>query len=212
MITLENVKASYGNDTVFENISLIINEGDFYGIVGPSGVGKSTLLRIIAGLLEPKEGIVKIDNQKLFANTKISKEEKKKATKDIGYIFQDFALFENLSVWDNMAIVQKEKDNEQIVNLLNQFKIYDRKYAYPDNLSGGQKQRLAIARSLILNPKILLIDEATSSLDNELAYEFMDYMKELNDEGITIVMISHEIELVEKYCKEIYKISDEKTC
>ena len=125
-------------------------------------------------------------------------------TKKIGYIFQDFSLFPNMTVWKNLEIVQKEKDSKQIEDLLNQFGIYERKDAYPDELSGGQKQRVAIARALVLKPQILLIDEATSSLDFELTEEFMNHMTQLNKNGITMVFITHEIALVDQYCSRKY--------
>lgn len=194
MIQIENLEARYGKDIVFSNLNLEIPTASFFGIVGPSGIGKSTLLRMIAGLNIPTQGSIIIDNNK-------------ETSKDIGYIFQDFALFQNLSVWDNMAIVQKVKDENQIFELLTRFDILDRKDAYPNTLSGGQKQRLAIARALILKPKILLIDEPTASLDDKLTLEFMDYMKELNKQGLTIVLISHEMDLVNTYCTEVYTMN-----
>ncbi len=203
MIQLKDIEARYGEDVIFSNLSLKIPQASFFGIVGPSGIGKSTLLRVIAGLHSPSKGEIIINNQSFFPNTK---QARKNIAKDMGYIFQDFGLFQNLSVWDNMAVVQKDKDVIQIENLLKQFDIYDRKDAYPSKLSGGQKQRLAIARALLLNPKILLIDEATSSLDEKLTSEFMEYMKKLNSKGLTIVLITHEMELVNQYCTDVYKL------
>lgn len=205
MIRLKNIEAKYGDDIVFTDLNLEIKDQSFYGIVGPSGVGKSTLLRLIAGLLEPAKGTIDINDASFFPNTK---ENRRKIATDIGYIFQDFALFLNLSVWDNMAVVQKIKDSKQIEKLLKQFDIYERKDAFPDQLSGGQKQRLAIARALILNPKILLIDEATSSLDAVLTKQFMDYMTKLNQSGITIILITHELDLVEKYCTDVFTLDN----
>lgn len=203
MISLQNIEARYGDDIIFKDFNLTIPKQSFYGIVGPSGVGKSTLLRIIAGLLEPSKGEVIIEEDTFYPNTK---EAKKEISKKIGYIFQDFALFSNLSVWDNMRVVQTKKDDAKITSLLKQFEIYERKDAYPNELSGGQKQRLAIARALMLNPEILLIDEATASLDEKLTQQFMEYMVKLNQEGMTIILITHELNLVDTYCTEVYTL------
>ena len=205
MIELKNINVDYGTNRILSNLSLEVNKGDFLGIVGPSGIGKSTLLRVIAGLLKPTSGDVVIDSDYLVKDgTSVSKKEHMAITKKIGYIFQDFSLFPNMTVWNNLEIVQKEKDSKQIEDLLNQFGIYERKDAYPDELSGGQKQRVAIARALVLNPQILLIDEATSSLDFELTEEFMNHMTLLNENGITMVFITHEIALVDQYCSRKY--------
>ncbi len=205
MIRCENLTGQYGDDIIFSNLSLDIPTQSFFGIVGESGVGKSTLLRMLAGLHAPTEGSITINNQTFHPSTK---DKKQSIANDIGYIFQDFALFSNLTVWENMEVVQKKKDKKQIESLLKRFSIYDRKDAYPDNLSGGQKQRLAIARALILKPKILLIDEATSSLDPVLTQQFMEYMRDLNEKGLTIILITHEIDLVETYCSHCFKLEN----
>ncbi len=203
MITLNNIEASYGNNIIFTNLNLEIPTASFFGIVGPSGIGKSTLLRILAGLHDPSQGKININDKAYYPNTDKQRNIMKK---DIGYIFQDFALFQNLTVWENMAVVLDKKDDKKIEELLKRFDIYARKDAYPIKLSGGQKQRLAIARALLLNPKILLIDEATSSLDQNLTKEFMDYMQTLNKQGMTIVLITHELELVKNYCTDVFEL------
>ena len=206
MIKLNNICVNYGSNTILNTFNLRVMEGEFLGIVGPSGIGKSTLLRVIAGLLNPSSGEIWIQNELLSPSLKTK--EKQQITKKIGYIFQDFSLFPNMTVFNNLAIVQKEKDNSQIETLLKQFGIYDKKDAYPDELSGGQKQRVAIARALVLNPSILLIDEATSSLDSELTKEFMDYMTVLNKQGMTMVFITHETHLVDTYCSRKYDMKN----
>jgi len=191
MIVLENIQMAYQDRIVFDHLNLTIKEHEFVGIVGPSGSGKSTLLRLIAGLLVPNQGTITINNKKLTTKSK------KEVTKDIGYIFQDFSLFSNLTVKQNMSIVLN--DEYKITQLLTQFDIMERSNAYPDELSGGQKQRLAIARALLLDPSILLIDEATASLDQKLKHEFMSLMVALNKQGKTIIFITHEEHLVDTY-------------
>lgn len=207
MISIQNLTVSYQNETVFNNLSLNINKGDFVGIIGPSGIGKSTLLRSIAGLIKPQTGSIYLNNQPFLIDGSFTNQTPK-LQQEIGYIFQDLCLFPNLTVWENLEVVQKHRDSKQIETLLYQFDIYNQRNAYPDELSGGQKQRTSIARASILNPSVLLIDEATSALDETLTHEFMNYIQMLNQSGITILFITHQNELISGYCTKTYEFKN----
>ena len=200
MIELKDITMAYQDTIIFENLNLKINQGEFVGLVGPSGIGKSTILRLIAGLNKPTQGTVTINGKTR------NQAAKKAAPKEIGYIFQDFGLFSNLTLLENMQIVSD--DQHKIETLLKQYDIDSRKSAYPDELSGGQKQRLAISRALLLDPSILLIDEATSALDETLTQAFMEHMVKLNQEGKTILLITHDVGLVKQYNLKKVDFSD----
>lgn len=206
MISLENITLKYGNRTIIKDFNLNVKEGEFLGITGPSGIGKSTLLKSIAGLVHCDTGSILINSHYTFLNgKKVKYVSQENPTNLIGYIFQDFALFPNLSVYDNLKIVRN--DISRIQKLLKQFNLYSIKDSFPDQLSGGESQRVAIARALLLQPQILLIDEATSSLDPKLTLEFMEFMRSLNNSGITIVFVTHEVKLVEQYCTKELKLN-----
>ncbi len=184
---IENLSFSYGENKILDKISFEVKESEMLGIVGESGAGKSTLLRLLGGLIPIEEG-------------SISEQDK------IGIIFQNFNLFPHLNVLDNLSLALKvnkilpvmeiEKKAEK---LLADLGILDKKYSYVDQLSGGEKQRVAIARALMLEPKILLIDEATSNLDPKRRDEFMAILKELKEGGMSIVLVSHDHEIMEEH-------------
>lgn len=196
MIEIQNINKKY-TKTLFSNLSFSINPGDFIAFHGPSGTGKTTLLRILAGLESPDSGTLKNSFQ------------------SIGYIFQDFQLFPHLNVLENLCVAFKSLSKRERVEieksarkLLNAYDIEYLSEQYPDSLSGGEKQRVAIARCLMHTPDLILVDEATSSLDTKRTLEFMETLKELNNQGIAIVFITHDQNLESLYAKKILKIQD----
>lgn len=195
MIRFTNVSKHF-TTTIFSNLSFEIEAGEMVALSGPSGVGKTTILRMIAGLESPSEG---------FLET---------AYERVGYIFQDFQLFPHLNVFDNLCIPFKNTNRkmtsiyQKADKLLEQFGIKHTSKQFPEQLSGGERQRVAIARCLMHDPKLILIDEATSSLDAERTEAFMEQLTSLNKQGVTIVFITHDQTLERRYAQRIIKIQE----
>lgn len=205
MIEINNLYKSYGDLEVLKDINIRINEGEIYGIIGHSGGGKSTLLRCINGLETFQSGSVKVMNNEVSA---LKPKELREFRRDIGMIFQSFNLINRMSVFDNVALPLKvwKKDNikKEVERLLNIVGLLDKANVKARNLSGGQKQRVAIARALALNPKILLCDEATSSLDPKTTKEILSLLLKVNQElKITIVVVTHEMEVIREICRRV---------
>lgn len=208
MIELENVVKNFNSgkkDSVraVDNVSLKINDGDIYGIIGFSGAGKSTLVRCINLLERPDSGSVKIDGVEM---TKLKPRELYKARTKIGMIFQQFNLMPSRTVFQNVAYplkgMSKDEIKKRVSALLTLVDIPDKENFYPSELSGGQKQRVAIARALANDPTILLCDEATSALDPQTTGAILQLLKDLNKKlGLTIVVITHEMEVVKNICR-----------
>lgn len=184
---IKKLSFSYGNNQILKNLNFELKKKEMLGIVGESGAGKSTLLRLLGRLIPLEKG-------------EITEQDK------VGIIFQDFNLFPHLNVIDNLPLALKVKRKlsvETIENkakeLLNDFGILDKANFYIDELSGGEKQRVAITRALMLEPEILLIDEATSNLDPKRRDEFMFILRKLKKEGMSIVLVSHDHETMEKH-------------
>ena len=212
MIELGNIvkvfsDAGEKNVEALKNVSLTINDGDIYGIIGFSGAGKSTLVRCINLLEKPTSGTVKIDGIDITSlDAKQLREERKK----IGMIFQHFNLMPSRTVIDNIMLplkhsgLSKEEAFGRARKLLNLVELSDKEKAYPAELSGGQKQRVAIARALANNPKILLSDEATSALDPQTTHSILKLLKKLNEQlNITIVVITHEMDVIKQICNKV---------
>ncbi|CAM2959571.1 methionine ABC transporter ATP-binding protein [Helicobacter burdigaliensis] len=203
-IEIKNLSKFYGDLQVLKNINLSINKGGIFGLVGHSGAGKSTLLRTINGLETFKEGQLLIEGVEV---SKLKGKELRIFRKNIGMIFQHFSLLSRKNVYENVILPLEcwgEKiDKSKIDNLLELVGLKDKKHFYPAQLSGGQKQRVAIARSLVLNPKILLSDEATSALDPSITGAILELLSTINKElGVSIILVTHEMEVVKKICKE----------
>jgi putative ABC transport system ATP-binding protein len=186
-------------------LDLILEENCFVAIVGVSGCGKSTLLNVIAGYDKIDYGYYYFNNKDV---NKFSKKEKSKLIKNIGVIFQDFNLLEYLTVKENILLATRYMNSKKdLLKVAKKLDILDILNKYPSQLSGGQKQRVAIARCLITNKKIILADEPTGSLDKDNAIKIMEIFKKLNDEGIAIVIVTHD-ENIASRCKKIIRMEN----
>ena len=206
MIRLENVSKTFTDSNkevhAVNNVSLTINDGDIFGIIGFSGAGKSTLVRCINLLEKPTVGKVFVDDAEITA---LSGKELRKARKKIGMIFQHFNLMPSRTIFGNVAYplrgsgLSKEEIKEKVHHLLELVGISEKENAFPSQLSGGQKQRVAIARALANDPNILLCDEATSALDPQTTKSILNLLQQLNQTlGITVVVITHEMAVVKE--------------
>lgn len=196
MIKVNNLKKKFGKLEVLKDIDMKVNKGEIVAILGPSGSGKSTLLRCLNLLETPTGGDVVFDGKNILDK----KSDINKVREDIGMVFQNFNLFNNMSVMDNITLAltkvkKMDKTSAEKIGaqLLNRVGLLEKKDAFPAQLSGGQKQRIAIARALAMKPKVMLFDEPTSALDPEMVKEVLDVMKELANEGMTMVVVTHEI-------------------
>ncbi|WP_312518746.1 amino acid ABC transporter ATP-binding protein [Anaerospora sp.] len=195
MISIKNIHKKFGKLHVLKGIDAQIKEKEVVVIIGPSGSGKSTLLRCINFLEEPTEGEIVVDGISLTSESNINK-----VREEVGMVFQRFNLFPHMTVVDNITLapMQVRKMNKSdaqkvALELLEKVGLADKAQAYPEQLSGGQQQRVAIARALAMRPKIMLFDEPTSALDPEMIKEVLDVMKTLANEGMTMVVVTHEM-------------------
>lgn len=195
-IHVENLRKNFGNLEVLKDISLDVHEGEVVCIIGPSGSGKSTFLRCLNHLEEPTSGKI-IVNDTDITDKKVNLN---KVRENIGMVFQHFNLFSNMNILSNLMLapvelkkMSKEKAKIEGMKLLKRVGLESKALAHPQQLSGGQKQRVAIARSLAMNPQILLFDEPTSALDPEMVGEVLEVMKELARGGMTMVVVTHEM-------------------
>lgn len=195
MIKMIDVHKSFGKNEVLKGINLQVERGEVVVIIGPSGSGKSTVLRCMNYLEEPTSGDVIVDGMNLN-----NKENINNVRAEVGMVFQRFNLFPHMTVLDNITLAPQKirksskADAERIaLELLEKVGLKDKAQAYPEQLSGGQQQRVAIARALAMKPKVMLFDEPTSALDPEMVSEVLDVMKELANEGMTMVVVTHEM-------------------
>lgn len=210
-IHVSHLKKSFGHLKVIKDISTDIYEGEVVVILGPSGSGKSTFLRCINRLEEPTGGEIIVDGQAITDK----KADLNKIRENIGMVFQHFNLFNNLNVIQNLMLApvqlkkaSKEKAKEEAMAMLKKVGLEDKAESYPHQLSGGQKQRVAIARSLCMNPDIMLFDEPTSALDPEMVGEVLQVMKDLAAEGMTMAIVTHEIGFAREVADRVLFIDD----
>lgn len=211
MISLSNVSVTFQNKEqtikAVRDVTLQVNKGDIFGVIGYSGAGKSTLVRTINLLQRPTEGTIEIKGKNLL---ELKPKELRTARKKIGMIFQHFNLMASRTIAANVAYplrksgLSKVEINQKVTDLLDLVGLLDKATAYPSQLSGGQKQRVAIARSLANDPEILLCDEATSALDPKTTLSILELLKELNEKlSLTIVIITHEMLVIKEICNRV---------
>ncbi|MEM7445478.1 MAG: amino acid ABC transporter ATP-binding protein [Pseudomonadota bacterium] len=199
-LDIVDISARYDSHQVLRGISLGVDRGQITSLVGPSGSGKSTLLRVLVGLLPPDSGHVSFDGERIdYSNKK-----NVKAIRDrFAIVFQQYNLFQNMTALDNVTIAPikiRKRNRAEVIDeaeeLLEKVGLKEKMRSYPDELSGGQQQRVAIARALALKPELLLLDEVTASLDPELVSEVLDSIRQLAAEGMTMIIVSHEMGFV----------------
>ena len=212
MIKLQNVSKSFSQFQAIKSISLTINKGEIYGIIGASGAGKSTLLRLINLLEIPDKGEVEVNGQQL---TILKSKKLRQARQSMGMIFQHFNLVANKTVYDNVAVslelakTPKKERRSRVVECLQFVGLESLMNKYPAELSGGQKQRVAIARALANHPQVLLCDEPTSSLDPHTTAEILGVLENINKSlGVTIVIVSHEMKVIKSICNRVTVMTD----
>jgi len=210
MLEINNLKKNFANKKVLKGINLEVNKGDVIGIIGPSGCGKSTLLKCINLLEKPTSGKIIYNNDNIVDN-----EDLEIIRRKIGMVFQQFNLFENMTVLENiilaptlLKIMKKEEAIKEAMILLDKINLKDKANNYPSELSGGQKQRVAIVRTLIMKCEIILFDEPTSALDPEMICEVTNLMRQIRDEGMTMIIVSHEINFIKNFCNRVIFMSD----
>ena len=213
MIDVINLKKSFGSVEVLKGINMTINKGDIVAIIGPSGSGKSTFLRCLNCMEDPTSGQI-IFNGVDIADMKVDINIHRRK---MGMVFQHFNLFNNKTVLENimlapveLKLMTKEEASKKADELLARVGLPDTANAYPDMLSGGQKQRIAIARSLAMNPDVMLFDEPTSALDPEMVGEVLELMKELAQSGMTMVVVTHEMGFAREVATRVLFIDDGK--
>ena len=212
MIEIKDLKKSFGKNIILDGVNEEVKKGQVICVIGPSGAGKSTFLRCLNLLEEPSAGAVLFEGQNLV---EMGAKEVQTVREKMGMVFQGFNLFPNMTVLDNVTLAPikvKGMDKEQAQKLghqlLSEVDMDDKADAYPLSLSGGQKQRVAIARALAMNPEVMLFDEPTSALDPEMVGEVLKVMQELASNGMTMVVVTHEMGFAKNVADEIWFMAD----
>ncbi len=196
LIKVENLSKAYGDNVILKDVNMQIEKGEVIAIIGPSGCGKSTFIRTLNQLEKLTDGVIYLDGEDITKKGVDIDDVRRR----VGMVFQHFNLFPHLTIQKNLTLapvklglMSQEEADEKAKELLTRVGLADKATAYPDSLSGGQKQRIAIARTLAMNPEVILFDEPTSALDPEMVKEVLALMKELADDGMTMVVVTHEM-------------------
>ena len=212
MIEVKGLKKAFGKNEVLSGIDTVINKGEKVVVIGPSGSGKSTFLRCLNRLETPTEGSVIFEGVDI---THVSEKELNKIREKMGMVFQHFYLFPHLTIRKNLTLapvklklMTKEDADKRADELLKKVGLFDKADSYPDMLSGGQKQRIAIARALVMRPDVMLFDEPTSALDPEMVGEVLALMKQLAEEGMTMVVVTHEMGFAREVASRVMFIDE----
>lgn len=207
MLELKNISKAYGSKVIFQNFNLTISEGRILALVGPSGGGKTTLLRMLAGLEKVDSGQIIYNGEKVA----IDHLEERNL---LGFVFQDFQLFPHMTVLENLILspmktmgTSREVAEEKAINLLNRLGLGEHVEVYPHSLSGGQKQRVALARAMMIDPQIIGYDEPTSALDPELRKEVENLILQNRETGITQIVVTHDMAFAENIADDILKVN-----
>ena len=210
MIKLEHVSKSYSAGIpALNDVNLEIEDGEFVFIVGDSGSGKSTMIKLLLKELEPSAGTIMINGKNL---SRIKRRQIPKFRRNIGVVFQDFRLLKDRNVYENIAFAQKvigestRNIKKKVPSFLSMVGLAAKYRSYPKELSGGEQQRVAIARALINEPSILLADEPTGNLDNNNAWEIMKLLEDVNDRGTTVIVVTHNMEIVKVMKKRVITV------
>lgn len=211
MVELKNVSVTYSTGVdALNNISLRIEDGDFAFVVGSSGAGKSTLIKLILKEIDATSGIVMVNDYNL---SKLRKKRIPEFRRTIGFVFQDFRLIPSMTVYENIAFVLRVIDaprkyiRKRVPYVISLVGLQDKASSYPNQLSGGEQQRVAIARALVNDPQLIIADEPTGNIDPELSYEIVELLKGINECGTTILMVTHEHDLVRHFGGRIININ-----
>ncbi|ABJ61742.1 amino acid ABC transporter ATP-binding protein [Leuconostoc mesenteroides] len=212
LLNIKNLKKQFGEKIIFDNVNVAVQKGEVISVIGPSGAGKSTFLRAINMLDAPTSGKVNFEDQDL---TNLSEKELDQLREKMGMVFQSFNLFPNLSVIENIKLapvkvknISDKEATKTAEKLLAQVGLADKGTVYPDSLSGGQKQRVAIARALAMSPDVLLFDEPTSALDPEMVGEVLGVMKQLAEDGMTMIVVTHEMGFAREVADTVWFMAD----
>ncbi|MDE6664577.1 MAG: cell division ATP-binding protein FtsE [Ruminococcus sp.] len=212
MVELKNVSVTYSSGVdALNNVSLKINDGDFAFVVGSSGAGKSTMIKLLLKEIDATSGTVTVNGYNL---NKLRKNKIPEFRRTLGFVFQDFRLIPSMTVYENIAFVLRVIDatpkfiRKRVPYVIGLVGLQDKVDSYPDELSGGEMQRVAIARALVNDPQLIIADEPTGNIDPELSYEIVELLKGINDQGTTILMVTHEHDLVRHFGGRIININD----